>query len=47
MEGRASDPTAWPQPFRVDGSGPSSMIDLGEGHFVRARETGNHSELIA
>ena len=45
MEGRASDPTAWPQPFRLDGSGPTSMIDLGEGHLVRAHETANHSEL--
>ena len=45
MEGRASDPTAWPQPYRLDGSGPTSMIDLGEGHLVRAREFANHSEL--
>jgi peptide/nickel transport system ATP-binding protein len=47
MEGRASDPTAWPQPFRLEGEGLSSMIDLGEGHLVRAHESANHSELTA
>ena len=47
MEGRASDPTAWPQPFRLGGPEPSSMIDLGEGHLVRAHESANHSELTA
>ena len=47
MEGRASDPTAWPQPFCLDDSASSVMIDLGQGHVVRARDTANHSELIA
>jgi peptide/nickel transport system ATP-binding protein len=47
MEGRASDPTAWANPFRLDGSGATSMIDLGNGHLVRARDTANHSELMA
>ena len=47
MEGRASDPTAWPNPFRLDGTAVTSMIDLGEGHLVRARDTASHSELTA
>ena len=47
MEGRASDPKAWPNPFRLDGTAPTSMIDLGEGHLVRARDTADHSELTA
>ncbi len=38
MEGRASDPAAWPAPFdAVDGCEPS-LIDLGDGHYVRSRE---------
>jgi len=37
MAGRASDPGAWPEPFAVrDGDAPG-MIDLGDGHLVRAR----------
>jgi len=36
MEGRASDPTAWPKPFRVEPSHEPRMVSLGEGHFVRA-----------
>ena len=36
MEGRASDPAAWPAPYTVDGSRTLTMVDLGDGHFVRA-----------
>ncbi len=36
MEGRASDPAAWPAPFTVNGTTHPKLIDLGEGHFVRA-----------
>jgi peptide/nickel transport system ATP-binding protein len=36
MEGKASDPAAWPPEFRiVDGQRPS-MRDIGRGHLVRA-----------
>jgi peptide/nickel transport system ATP-binding protein len=38
MEGRASDPTAWEEPFRV-GAGKLAMVELGSGHYVRASET--------
>ncbi len=46
MEGRASDPTAWPQPFRLEGTGATTMIDIGENHLVRASASVNHSELM-
>ena len=36
MEGRASDPAAWPKPFALNGVDASHMVDLGDGHFVRA-----------
>ncbi len=40
MEGKASIPSAWPHPFTdgVDGSAVPSLIDVGDGHFVRALE---------
>jgi peptide/nickel transport system ATP-binding protein len=43
MEGRASDPGAWPQPFCADSDSGMPLIDLGGGHLVRAHrdpETG-------
>ena len=36
MDGRASIPEAWPPPFNIDGAGPPSLFDLGDGHYVRA-----------
>ncbi len=36
MEGRASDPTAWPSPFTVNGAARLAFVDMGGGHFVRA-----------
>jgi len=36
MEGKASDPAAWPAPFTLDGTQAADMIEVGEGHFVRA-----------
>jgi len=38
MEGRASLPSAWEEPFRIGGGSRLAMIDLGDGHFVRAAE---------
>ena len=38
MQGKASDPGAWPAPFTLDRTRPVDMIDLGEGHHVRAQE---------
>jgi peptide/nickel transport system ATP-binding protein len=36
MEGKASNPGAWPSPFRRDGANRPDLIDLGDGHFVQA-----------
>jgi peptide/nickel transport system ATP-binding protein len=36
MAGRASLPSAWPEPFTVKEGSTLQMIDLGDGHFVRA-----------
>ncbi len=39
MDGRASDPHAWPEPFTDDGAGPAELVDVGCGHRVRTRTT--------
>jgi peptide/nickel transport system ATP-binding protein len=36
MEGKASDPAAWPAEFRIAGEQRPGMHDLGKGHLVRA-----------
>lgn len=37
MEGRASDPAAWEQPYRIEaGHSAASMIEVEPGHFVCA-----------
>ncbi|HEY8250650.1 MAG TPA: ABC transporter ATP-binding protein, partial [Burkholderiales bacterium] len=36
MEGKASDPAAWPAEFRIAGSQRPGMQDIGRGHLVRA-----------
>jgi len=36
MDGRASQPDAWAAPFTLDGSTHPRLVDLGDGHFVRA-----------
>ena len=46
MEGKASDPTAWSEAFRRGPDGPA-MIDVGDGHLVRARAAVDASELRA
>jgi peptide/nickel transport system ATP-binding protein len=38
LEGRASDPTAWPEPFRRVPGRPPQMIEVGAGHCVDASE---------
>jgi peptide/nickel transport system ATP-binding protein len=45
MEGKASDPDAWPAPFRLEGSGQTHLLDIGASHFVRAHEGADFSEL--
>jgi peptide/nickel transport system ATP-binding protein len=36
MEGKASDPAAWPSEFRIAGDSRPQMQDIGKGHLVRA-----------
>jgi len=38
MQGKASEPAAWPEPFTLDGRSELDMIDLGDGHYVRAKK---------
>ena len=45
MEGKASDPRAWPAPFRLDGTARAGMLDIGANHLVRAHEGADISEL--
>ncbi|WP_422369338.1 dipeptide ABC transporter ATP-binding protein [Pelagibius sp.] len=40
MQGRASDPTAWPAPFTIDGQHRMTLVEIGDGHYVRARADG-------
>jgi len=47
MEGRASDPGAWPAPFRLEGGDSAAMLDLGASHLVRASPNANVSELTS
>ncbi|MBX6366997.1 MAG: ABC transporter ATP-binding protein [Rhodospirillales bacterium] len=44
MEGRASDPSAWPPPFTRDAANRPELIEVGEGHFVEAAWVPNVSE---
>ena len=36
METKAQEPAAWPAPFTVADDIPSRMIEIEDGHFVRA-----------
>jgi hypothetical protein len=36
MEGKASLPAEWPQPFTIDGTGTLDLVEFEPGHFVRA-----------
>jgi peptide/nickel transport system ATP-binding protein len=46
MEGRASRPEDWPLPFRLDGTAPAGLIDLGGGHMVRARQGADPASIL-
>ena len=35
MEGKASVPAAWPEPFTVADNEKPKLVDIGDGHFVR------------
>jgi peptide/nickel transport system ATP-binding protein len=47
MEGKASNPAAWPAPFRIEPGMRTGMIDVGGGHMVRASSQVDASELAA
>ena len=50
MEGRSSEPAAWPAPFTIDATSNGNdmgLIDLGDDHFVRADRSVSAKELVA
>ena len=47
MEGKASKPAAWPHPFTIDGTAHPRMIDVGNGHLVRADASADFRDLVA
>ena len=47
MQGKASDPAAWPPAFRILGGSRPGMLDLGNGHYVLARANADAAELAA
>jgi hypothetical protein len=36
MEGKASVPALWPEPYTDTGEAPLDWIEISSGHFVRA-----------
>ena len=40
MEGKASDPSAWPDPFRDDPTHPVTWSEVSPGHHVRMAKGG-------
>jgi peptide/nickel transport system ATP-binding protein len=47
MEGKASVPAEWPKPFTIDGEGELALLDLGDGHYVRADANADTRALVA
>lgn len=47
MEGKASRPAAWPRPFTIDSTTHPRMVDVGQGHFVRADASADFRDLVA
>lgn len=47
MEGKASVPSEWPAPFTVGADNALALLDLGDGHYVRASENADARELVA
>ena len=43
---RASEPTAWPGPFRDDGLSELTLRRIGAGHFVRAADTDQRGQKL-
>lgn len=47
MEGKASIPSEWPAPFTIDGTKQLNLIDIGNGHLVRATPDAGLGEVAA
>ncbi len=47
MDGRASDPGAWPAPYCTGAGMALSMIKVGDGHFVRAHDQEDQLEVAS
>jgi len=47
MEGKASIPALWPAPFTIDGHSSPRMLEIAEGHFVRAAANADIRDLVA
>jgi len=47
MDGRASDPGAWPTPYCAGAGSSLSMIKVGDGHFVRAHDQADQLEVAS
>ncbi|GGO77090.1 ABC transporter ATP-binding protein [Marinobacterium nitratireducens] len=47
MLDRASDPLAWPAPFTHHPDAPASLIEVEDGHYVRAAAGTRREELVA
>jgi peptide/nickel transport system ATP-binding protein len=41
MEGKASDPSVWPEPFRDDGRTPLLWTEVEPGHYIRISRAAN------
>jgi len=46
MEGKASNPAAWPEPFCINDGATLALQDLGNGHYVRAHASADATELM-
>ncbi|MBM3555470.1 MAG: ABC transporter ATP-binding protein, partial [Alphaproteobacteria bacterium] len=47
MQGKASEPSEWPRPFTVDGATALSLHRVDRGHYVRAADSADVSELAS
>ncbi|PPR11079.1 MAG: Glutathione import ATP-binding protein GsiA [Alphaproteobacteria bacterium MarineAlpha11_Bin1] len=47
MEGKASIPSEWPEPFTIGSGHDLGLVDLGNEHFVRAAPSASVGELLA
>ena len=47
MEGQASIPAHWPDPFAPRGDTPTPLLDTGSGHLIRAYDLPSGAEVIA